>query len=177
MSKKVKGFIQEELRQRYQGTDQCLVVSVRGLSGVENNELRGALLNKDIRLNVVKNSLARRAFADLGLEAASDLFDGPCAVVVGGESIVDAAKVVKEWADKLEHLAIKGALVEGQVLDEQGAIALSKMPNRRELQGQIVACALSPGSRLAGAIGGPAGYIAGCVKALVEKLESGQEAA
>jgi len=72
---------------------------------------------------------------------------------------------------------IKGGYVEGQVLDDQGAIALSKMPNRRELQSRVVGCALSPGSQLAGAIGQAAGYIAGCVKALVEKLEEGQEAA
>jgi len=149
MSKKVKGLMQGELRQRYDGVDQCLVVSVRGMSGVENNELRGALLAKDMRLNVVKNSLARRAFAEVGMEGADDLFDGPCAVVVGGDNIVDAAKVVKEWADKLEHLVIKGGYVEGQVLDDQGAIALSKMPNRRELQSRVVGCALSPGSQLA----------------------------
>ena len=176
MSKKVKGFIQQEYQTYYQGVNECLVVSLRGLSGVDNNELRGDLLAKDIRLNVVKNSLARRAFAELGRESISQILTGPCAIAFGGDSIVDVAKVMAEWGKKLDALEIKGGYLDDKVLDAQAAEALSKMPNRQELQATIVAQALAPGGNISGALKGPASRIAGCIKALIEKLEGAQAA-
>ena len=176
MSKKVKGFIQQEYTKHYADVSECLVVSLRGLSGVDNNELRGDLLAKDIRLNVVKNSLARRAFAELGRESIGQILTGPCAIAFGGDSIVDVAKVMAEWCKKLDALEIKGGYLDDKVLDAQAAEALSKMPNRRELQATIVAQALSPGGNINGALKAPASRIAGCIKALIEKLEGSQAA-
>jgi large subunit ribosomal protein L10 len=176
MSKKVKGFIQQEYTKHYQDVSECVVVSLRGLSGVDNNELRGDLLAKDIRLNVVKNSLARRAFAKLGRESIGQILTGPCAIAYGGDSIVDVAKVMVEWSEKLEALKIKGGYLEDKILDSQAAEALSKMPNRQELQATVVAQALVPGGNISGALKGPAGRIAGCIKALIEKLEGSQAA-
>lgn len=176
MSKKVKGYIQQEYKNRFQDVSECLVVSLRGLNGVDNNMFRGDLLAKDIRLQVVKNSLARRAFEDLGHEGIGRILNGPSAIAYGGDSIIDVAKVMVEWSEKLEALEIKGGYLEEKVLDAKAAESLSKMPNRQELQGTIVAQALSPGGNLGGILKGPAGRIAGCIKALIEKLE-GAEAA
>ena len=176
MSKKIKGFIQQEYQTYYQDVSECLVVSLRGLSGVDNNELRGDLLTKDIRLNVVKNSLARRAFAELGRGGIGQLLTGPCAIAFGGDSIVDLAKVMVEWSKKFDALEIKGGYLDDKVLDAQAAEALSKMPNRQELQATIVAQALAPGGNISGALKGPASRIAGCIKDLIEKLEGAQAA-
>lgn len=176
MSKKVKGFIQQEYQSHYQNVNECLVVSVRGISGVDNNEFRGDLLSKNIRLRVVKNSLARRAFEELGHTDIGRVLTGPSAIAYGSDSIVDVAKAMVEWSKKLDALEIKGGYLEGKALDAQEATALSKMPNRQELQAKIVAQALSPGGNISGALKGPAGRIAGCIKALIEKLE-GAEAA
>jgi hypothetical protein len=51
------------------------------------------------------------------------------------------------------------------------AEGLSKLASRPELQGQIVMLAQSPGACVAGAIIGPGGIVAGCIKGLIEKLE------
>jgi large subunit ribosomal protein L10 len=176
MSKKVKALIQGELKSRFEGVNECLVVSLRGLNGKESNEMRGDLLDKQIQVSVVKNSLARRAFGELGAEAMGVLLTGPCAIAHGGDSIVDVAKVMMDWSKKLDKLEIKGGYLDGQALDASQAKDLSKMLSRSELQGAVVALAQSPGARVAGAITGPAGYLAGCIKSLVEKLEEAQAA-
>ena len=176
MSKKVKNLIESELKSRFQNVSECLIVSIRGISGTDNNELRGDLRKNQIYINVVKNSLAGRAFSDLGMDPVSELLTGPCAVAYGADNIVDLAKTFAQWSEKLEHLEIKGGFLEGKALNAEQAIALSKMPDRRELQSIIVAQALSPGAQLAGTIIAPAGIIAGCLKTLVEKLESAKAA-
>ena len=176
MSKKVKGLIEQELQKRFTGVSDCMVVSLRGIGGNDNNAMRGDLREKDISLTMVKNSLARKAFASQGMKCMQDLLVGPCAIAYGADSIVDVAKEMAEWGKKIETFEVKGACVEGQILDSAQAKQLATMPNRIELQGTVVMLACATGSRVAGSIGGAGSYLAGCIKSLVAKLEESGDA-
>jgi large subunit ribosomal protein L10 len=173
MSKYVKELLQAQLEKRV--TDEqireFLVVDLKGVGGVNNNLMRGELQEKDVRVLVVRNALFRKALRARQMDSASVLFNGPCAIAYGGDSIVDVAKEMIGWAKKLAGVEIKGAFVEGAVFDQSGVMELSKMPTRSELQGRIVGCVRSPGGRISGALTGPAGVIAGCVKSIIEKAE------
>jgi large subunit ribosomal protein L10 len=179
MSKFVKELLRGELEKRITGghVTDFLVISTQGVDGINNNVMRGALKNKGIHLMVVKNALIKRALANLKMEAAAAIFTGPCAIVYGGDSIIDVAKEIADWVGKVPAIHIKGAFLEGSVFDEKKAEGLSKMPNRKQLQGMIITLAKSPGAKLAAAIISPASGIAGCIKALVEKLEKAENKA
>ena len=172
MSYVVKGFIQNEYTQRFADTTEFVVIDTTGIGGVDNNVIRGELKEKGIRLTVVKNTLMRTALKEMDRPTAGDLFHGgPCTIAYGGDSVVDVAKELVNWAKKFDAITLKGAFVDGTVVNGEGVKDLAKMPSRAELQGQIVQLAQSPGANLAGAIIGPASRIAGCIKSLVEKLE------
>ncbi|NLE28776.1 MAG: 50S ribosomal protein L10 [Phycisphaerae bacterium] len=171
MSKPVKELMIKEISARFSKLDSVLVVNPIALNAIDNTTVRGALRKKKIEMEVVRNSLAVRALKGTKLENIGELLIGASAIVSGGESIVDVAREVSEIVRKMPKLEVRGALVEGEVLDSQGAEQLAKMPSRTELQGQVALLANSPAKRLAGAITSPAAKIAGCIKALEEKLE------
>ena len=70
MSKFVKNIITEELKKRLEGVDNALLVNLVGMAVNDSNRLRGALAEKDIKVMVIKNSLAARATADTPLAKA-----------------------------------------------------------------------------------------------------------
>jgi large subunit ribosomal protein L10 len=166
MSKPVKALLRKELVRRLDGTDSLTVLSLVGVPGVASNELRGKLRENGITVTVVKNSVARQAFKEVGLESASGLLDGPSAVAVGGESVVDVVRQLLDFGKTHPALIVRGALLEGEVFGPDRVEELSKYPTRDEAIANVAGMALSPGRKLAGALLGPGGRIAGGIKTL-----------
>ncbi len=173
MSKMVKELIQKDLHARYAEADSAMWVEFANVDGNTTNEFRRELRKANMRLEIVKTALFRRAVSDAPLKALGEHMTGPSAVVTGGESAIDIAKLLDEWLPKIEGLKLRGAVLEGEYIGEDRVDTVSKMPSKRDLQARVVRQVLSPGSNLAGAMLGPGGVIAGCLKGLIEKLEGG----
>ena len=174
MSRPMKKMMMEEYGRRFDGITDALIVDIRGIPANENNELRLELLKKDIRVTVIRNNLARTAFEGTSLEHLAPGLSGPSALCYGGNSVVDVARELVDWAKKIGDLELKGAVLDGQYFDgEAGVKELSKFPTREEAQAKAVQLVLSPGSTLVGAAVGPGKQLLAIVKEIQTRLEDG----
>ena len=174
MSKPVKEMIVADYRRRFTDTSDALVIDIRGIEANDNNEMRLGLLEKDIHVTVVKNTLAKAAFEGTGLESLGDVLEGPSAIAYGAESVVEVARELVKWAKQVEDLELKGAVLDGQVFEgAAGVTALSKFPTRDEAQAQAVQLVLSPGGNLVGAVTSPGAKLLSIVSEIQTRLEEG----
>jgi ribosomal protein L10 len=173
MSKLVKNLLVDDLKKRLDKVEDVVVVSLGRLDAQKTTELRKTLRQKKIHLQLVKNSLARRATLDTPLAPAFEKTEGMLAIAWGGEDAVDLAKELDRLTGlkDYEGLQCRGGAMDGDRLDAEGVKRVAKWPNRTEqlsiLSGQIS----SLGSRLSGQILSAGGTLAGQISSLVEKLE------
>ena len=174
MSKYVKELITDDLRKRLDGVSDLLLVDLIGLENNKNVLLRQQLREKDIRLLVVKNSLAQRATEGTVLAPAFEGIEGTCAVVWGGEDIVSLAKEITKLADDkaFEPFSPKGGVMDGKALSADQVKAVSKWPSRTEQLSLLVGQILSPGATLSAQLLGPGRQLASQIKQKGEGDES-----
>ena len=155
-----------------------MLIDVRGINSNDTNELRANLAGKQMKITIVKNSLAKKAFGDGELAPLGDLLDGPSAMVypVSEEaSVVSVARELIDAAKKLKDLEFRGALMEGIVFGPSEVDALSKYPTKEEAQSQVVQIFLTPAQNVVGAVTSQGKKIASILKTVQEKLENGEE--
>jgi large subunit ribosomal protein L10 len=180
MSKPVKDMIRSELLKRFAGVDSLAVVGFTGLDAITTHAVRGRLLGKGVRMMVVKNSVARRAFKELGIEKASEMLDGPCAVAYGAEpkvSVVEVVRSLLEISKDAPKLTVKAALLEGQIFGMERIEELSKFPTRDEALSQLASLLLSPGRKLAACLIGPGAKVAALLKTIEDNRKKEADAA
>jgi large subunit ribosomal protein L10 len=173
MSKVIKQMQMDDLKSTFGTVRDMVLLNVVGLGAIPENQLRLGLRKKGIRLQTVKNSLARKVFTDLGLSVTSS-WQGATTVVWGGNSIADLSKELEGLIKKHDKfIKVKTAVADGQEVSFDIAL---KMPTREQAIGQVIALALSAGSRLLGAILSPGGQLASQIKTLSEKKEEAEPA-
>ena len=175
MSKPIKDLILAEYTRRFKGVDNALLIDIRGIGANDNNTLRLGLAKKDIRITVIKNTLARKAFAGTGLDELTAFTVGPTAIAWGADSVVDVARALTEWAKKIDDLELKAAVLDGELFEgDAGVKRLSTFPTKAEAKAKVVQLVLSPASNLVGAAKAPGANILGIIKELQDRLEKGE---
>ncbi len=175
MSKTVKGLIINEYQGRMQGVEDAALISIRGVSSNDTNRLRSSLRKKQIKVSVIRNTLARKVFNGTGLSGLEPLLEGSSALAYGGNSVVEVAREIVSMLEQFPNLELKGAVLDGTLYKgKAGVTELSKFPTREEAQAQAVTIIIGPGRKLVGDILGPGRTLGGLVKAIEEKLEKGE---
>lgn len=175
MSKPIKSMIMREYKDRIGDAREALLIGIRGLKAKDQVKIRSELSKKKIRVTVVRNALASKIFEGSDLSKLSGFLTGSNAAVYGGQSIVEVAREVVKFVEKMPNLELKGAVLDGTLYSgKAGVTELSKFPTKDEAIANIVTLVVSPGRKLLGQLKGPGSAVAGIVSAIEQKLEKGE---
>ncbi len=138
MNRTEKKQIVESLHDSFSRSKIVILTDYKGLDVEHINELRRKLREAEVEYKVVKNTLIVRASEDTDAALIKDYFKGPSALAFSYNDLVAPAKVLTEFAKKNEKLEIKIGVMDGKVISLDEIKALSALPSREILLGQVL---------------------------------------
>ena len=145
-----KQAIVAALTEKLQGAAAGVIIDYKGINVAEDTALRVECRNNNIDYSVVKNTLLRFAFNNVGLSDLDEQLNGTTSLAISMEDPVAPARVIADFAKKLNgKFEIKGGFMEGKVVDMATVNALASIPALPVLQAQVLGTMLAPISALA----------------------------
>jgi large subunit ribosomal protein L10 len=175
MNREQKAAVIDEIAVNIQQSGAIFAVDFRGITVPQAAELRDKLRAVDASFKIVKNSLTERAADQVGAEHLKPLLAGPTALTFVRGDAATAAKAVADYARvTVDKLAFKGGVMDGAPLTPDQVTAISKLPPRDVLYGQLVGLVAAPLTGLVRTLNGLIGGLAIQLGAILEKKESGE---
>ena len=128
-----KKQVVEDIKAKINESKSVVLVDYKGLTVAEDTTLRNEFRKANVQYKVLKNTLVRKAFNDLGITSFDADLNGTTAVAFGADE-TSASKVVIDNAKKFNNkLSAKSAFVDGKYVDKKGVEALASIPSREAL--------------------------------------------
>jgi large subunit ribosomal protein L10 len=174
MNREQKAAAIAEIVDQIKESDAVFAVDFRGISVPQAADVRTRLRDADASFRVVKNTLTERAADEAGAEALKPLLEGPTALTfVRGDAAL-AAKAIATFNRETQLLTFKGGLLDGDTLDAEQIIAISRLPAREVLYGQLVGMVASPITGLARGLNALLSGVAIALNEVLGKKERGE---
>jgi len=161
-----------EIRSKLEGADAAFLTEYRGLSVGALAALRVTLRQAGAEYKVYKNTLARFAAREVGIEGLDDLLVGPTGITFVTGDVAAAAKALRDLARINPLLVLKGGSLGKAVLSAKDVEALADLPSREVLLAQFAGALQAPLVKTAGLLQALPRNFAYGLKALIEDREA-----
>jgi len=161
-----KKQVVESLAAKLQTAQGGVLVKYEGIKVSEDTELRAALRKAGVEYTVMKNTLTGRACDIAGYADMKQYLSGMTAIAFSQNDPIAPAKIMKEFADKIESFEIKAGFVDGGILDKAGVESLAATPSKEVLIAKMMGSLMSSLYSFA--------YV---LQAKIDKENGGEEAA
>lgn len=153
-----KKAVVANLAEKIKNAQAGVVVQYQGITVEDDTKLRAALRKAGVEYMVIKNTLIGRACDEVGYGAIKEHLHGMNAIAVSTVDPIAPAKILKEYADKIESFKIKAGFIDNGVINEAEVITLAETPSKEVLI-----------ARLLGSIQGPLYNLAYGLQAIIDK--------
>lgn len=160
-----------DLKAKFEDADSVVLTEYRGLTVAQITELRSAL-GFDVQYSVAKNTLIKIAAQEKGIEGLDEHLTGPTAVAFIKGEAVDAAKVMKKFADDNKAFVVKGGYMDGNTLSADQVKAIAELDNRETTLAKLAGAMKGNLAKAAGLFNAPASQVARLAAALQEKKDA-----
>ena len=166
-----KGAAVAELTDHFRNSPATVLTEYRGLTVAQITTLRRSL-GKTTTYAVTKNTLAKRAAAEAGIEGLDALFTGPTALAFVSGDPVEAAKSLRDFARTNPLLVIKGGVFEGRTISAAEVTKLADLESREVLLAKLAGAMKANLSKAAAVLQAPLSKAVRTMAALQEKRGS-----
>ena len=127
-----------ELTNKLKNSAAGVFVDYQGINVEQDTKLRNELREAGVEYFVFKNTLARLAVKDAGFDGLLPVLVKMTAIAVSEKDPVAPAKILMNYADKIQTFNIKAGFVEGAVIDADGVNRLATLPSKEELVAKVL---------------------------------------
>ena len=161
----------QDVTEKIKGSGAVYFSDYLGLNVAQVNELRSELFDKDVKMQVVKNTLILRALKELGYDVEKEAFLTGSTAIVYGEDPVAPAKVLKEFKKKMKDLKkpdVKALIFEGELCGKEKVDLIAELPPMETLLATLLGGLQSPMQKVLGCLQSPMRDLLGVLKSLEE---------
>jgi len=155
MKKEEKTLVINELVEKLNANNKIYLADCSSLSVEKVNAFRKACFEKNVSVQVVKNTLLEKALE----QAADSRLVGLIPALKGATALIFTevgnapAKLIKEFRGKDERPILKGAYVEETIyIGDNNIDALANIKSKNELIGEVIGLLQSPAQRVISAL-------------------------
>jgi large subunit ribosomal protein L10 len=152
----------------FQKSKATVFANFQGLKVKESEELRKLCRGENVEYLAVKKTILKKALEQVGKDIDTKSFAGGIATVFGYDDEVAPAQIIANFAKSHEVVKIFGGILEGSFIDHVKVTALSMLPSKHQLLGQLVGTLNAPMS-------GFVNVLAGNLRGLVTVLNAVKE--
>jgi large subunit ribosomal protein L10 len=146
-----------------------ILVEYTGAKMKDLDNIRAKIRESGGEFHVLKNTLARRAFADGGMSLPADFLVKSTAVSFAFSDPAATAKALNDATKGNEFVKVKGGFMSGQVLNASQVKALADLPPLPVMRAQLLGVLQAPAGKLVRTLAEPARGLAAVIKAFSEK--------
>ncbi len=139
-----KQAIVADLAEKLKNSPAGVVVNYQGITVDADTKMRKALREAGVTYTVLKNSMTGRACDEVGLSDMKQYLTGMTAIAIASDNAVAPAKVLKEYAEKIESFEILAGYLDGKVVDKDTVLYLADIPSKEVLIAKLLGSIKSP---------------------------------
>ena len=161
-----KKAIVEGLADKMSRAASGVLVKYEGITVDQDTKMRKALREAGVEYAVIKNTLIGKAADKAGFEGLKSELSGMNALAISYDDPIAPAKILKEYAEKIETFEIRGGILDGAVVDAATVNELADIPPKEVLVAKLLGSIQSPFYKFA--------YV---LQAIIDKENEGKEEA
>lgn len=169
---KQKESIVEKMNSTLSSALSVVVVDYRGLTSAEMTELRSKARATDVKLEIIRNTLARRAFGGTSFECLVDAFKGPTLVATADKEPSATARLLRDFAKNHDKLKIKALSLGDTLLDASQVERVASLPTKEEAIARLLSVMQAPITKLVQTIAEPHAKLVRTIAAVRDKKQA-----
>lgn len=147
-----KKALVEELADKLSRCASSVLVKYEGITVDQDTKMRKALREAGVEYTVIKNTLIGKACEKTGFDGLKSELEGMNAIAISLDDPIAPAKILKEYAEKVETFEIRGGILDGAVVDAATVNELADIPPKEILISKLLGSIQSPLYKLAYAL-------------------------